>query len=147
MDEQKIIIKVYDAITNSYYDKEIEYVYDIDQGRKNKIVELESYIARLKEIGVEYQGKWFKCDEEAKTNVTQSMLFIDALIPLTWFTRNGEQGTVTFETKEQFLAFVQVIASKMAEIQNKYYAYKYAIEQATTEEELDQIVFETQRKQ
>lgn len=143
MEEKKYItIKVYDAVNDIYYDKEVEYIYDIEQGKKDKIKELENYINNLKETGVEINSKWFKCDDECKNNITQSMLFIDALLPLTWFTRNGEFGVITFNTKEEFMQFVSVIASKLAEIQNKYYAYKYAIENATSEEELNAIVFE-----
>lgn len=136
-----VTIHCYNATTNEYYDKQIPYVYDIDKGKADKLAELESYIAKIKEQGVEYQDKWFKCDDEAKTNITQSIIFIDSLLPLTWFTRNGEQGVVVFTTKEEFMAFVQVIAGKLAEIQNNYYAFKYAIENAQSEEELNSIVF------
>lgn len=143
--EEEIIydtIRVYDAVNNIYYDKQVPHIVDMEQERATKLGELESYIANLKNTGVEYQGKWFKCDDECKNNLTQSMLFIDSLLPLTWFTRNGEQGVVVFNTKEEFMAFVQIIAGKLAEIQNKYYAFKYAIENADTKEALDEIIFE-----
>lgn len=120
---------------------EEELVNHFELYKRDKLNQLEEYISKVKETGVEYQDKWFKCDDECKTNITQSMIFIDSLLPLTWFTRNGEFGTVTFTTKEEFMAFVQVIAGKLAEIQNSYYQYKYAIEQAQTEEELNAIVF------
>ena len=135
-------IRVYDANTNTYYDKQVPHIYDLEQGKKDKIQELESYINNIKEQGIEIDGKPFKCDDECKNNLTQCMVGIDFMLPLTWFTRNGEMGTVTFTTKEEFMQFVSVIASKLAEIQNKYYAYKYAIENATSEEELNAIVFE-----
>lgn len=141
MEEQLITIRCFNASTGQYYDKQVPYVYDLEKGKKDKFAELETYIANIKETGTEIDGKWFKCDDECKNNITQSMLFIDSLLPLTWFTRNGEFGVVTFTTKEEFMQFVGAIASKLAEIQNKYYAYKYAIENATSEEELNAIVF------
>ena len=143
--EEEIIydtIRVYNANTNTYYDKQVPYVFDLDGAKKQKYAELETYINNLKNIGVEYQDKWFKCDDECKNNITQSMLFIDSLLPLTWFTRNGEFGVITFNTKDEFMQFVSVIATKLAELQNKYYQYKFAIDNAQTQQDLDSIIFE-----
>lgn len=145
MEENEIVydtIRVYNATTNTYYDKQVPHIYDLEQGKKDKIQELEAYINNIKEQGIEIDGKPFKCDDECKNNLTQCMVGIDFMLPLTWFTRNGEMGTVTFTTKEEFMQFALQLASKLSEIQNKYYAYKYAIENATNEEELNAIVFE-----
>lgn len=116
--------------------------FSFEDYKKYRLDELEHYINELKETGIEIDEKPFKCDDECKNNLTQCMVGIDFMLPLTWFTRNGEMGTVTFTTKEEFMQFALQLASKLSEIQNKYYAYKYAIENATNEEELNAIVFE-----
>lgn len=113
-----------------------------DKFKKYRFEELENFINNIKEQGIEIDGKPFKCDDECKNNLTQCMVGIDFMLPLTWFTRNGEMGTVTFTTKEEFMQFALPLANKLNEIQNKYYTYKYAIENATNEEELNAIVFE-----
>lgn len=145
--EEMITIRVYDAVNNIYYDKEVPYEYDIKKGKADKFAELETYIAGLKEQGVKYEMDddeeiWFKCDDEAMNNIIQTSMMIDVLLPVTWFTRNGEQGYIILETKEEWQKFMGTLANKMAEIKNKYYTYKYAIEQAKTEEELKNITFE-----
>lgn len=107
-----------------------------------KLKDLEVYYDTLKNIGVKYDGKWFKCDDDAQNNLLQSQSFITALLPLTWFTRNGEDGVIVINTMEEWIPFMTALATKIGEIKNKYYAYKYAIEQCTTKEELDAIIFE-----
>lgn len=130
---------IYDELVLSYEEYKD---FDFEKFKEYRFEELKNYITKLKNVGAEIDDKWFKCDDECKNNLTQCMVGIDFMLPLTWFTRNGEMGTVTFTTKEEFMQFALQLASKLSEIQNKYYAYKYAIENATNEEELNAIVFE-----
>lgn len=142
--------ELYNKILSTNYEYEfvvdnnklVDIIPTIVELKNNKLQELEQFINSIKELGVEYQDKWFKCDDEAMNNIMQTAMMVDVLLPITWFTRNGEDGTITISTKEEWLAFMSVLASKMADIKNKYYAYKYAIEQCETKEELDNIVFE-----
>ena len=115
--------------------------------RASKIAELDQYYGKLKEEGFEYQGKHFKADDEAYTNfLGTAILMNDATLaanslPLTWYTRNGEEGVITLTTVEEVLAFIAVGALVCKNIKDKYYAQKKQIEECQSIAELEQINF------
>ena len=146
MEEQEMItIRVYDAVNNVYYDKQVPYSYDLEGGKTAKKKELENYIYNLKEIGVEYNGLMFKCDDLASSRINKIITGTSVganPFPLTWITRNSEQGVVVFNNREDFIAFYTAFSMKELDIQVQEARLKMQIDLATTKEELDAIVFE-----
>ena len=115
--------------------------------RAEKIAELDQYYGKLKEEGFEYQGKHFKADDEAYTNFVGTAILMNDVtlaansLPLTWYTRNGEEGVITLTTVEEVLAFIAAGALVCKNLKDQYYAQKKRIEECQTIAELEQIDF------
>ena len=127
----------------------------LDDFKADKLAELETFIQGKRSQGIEWNDQvwsideertlWFKLDEECENNLVQTSIFADSLLAnggITWYTRNGEQGSILITTKDQWLLFMGVLATKIAEIKNKYYLLKTQINNAQSKEELDNIVFD-----
>ncbi len=115
----------------------------IKAAKQNELVD---YIYNMKEYGVEYQNKMFKCDDLASSRINKIVTGILAganPFPLTWITRNSSDGVIVFNTKEEFMDFYNVFSIKELDIQVKEATYKMQIELATNEEDLNAIVFES----
>lgn len=115
----------------------------IKAAKQNELVD---YIYNMKEYGVEYQGKMFKCDDLASSRINKIVTGILAgasPFPLTWITRNSSDGVIVFNTKEEFMDFYNIFSIKELDIQVKEATYKMQIELATNEEDLNAIVFES----
>lgn len=141
MEEQKTItIRVYDASTNTYYDKEIPYEYDLEAGKKNKLTELETYITNIRSQGVEYKDQLWSIDEDCEKNLTSqiTLLSFAPVEKVNWFSKTQVNELTIDEFKELAL----VLSNAIANAKMKYYTYKNAIERAETEEELEAIIFE-----
>lgn len=113
--------------------------------KKYKLQELEQFIYNLKEEGVIYNELPFKCDDLASSRINKVVTGISIganPFPLTWITRNSEQGVIVFNTKEEFIDFYTTFSNYELQLQIKEATLKMQIELATTKEELDNIVFE-----
>lgn len=142
MEEEQIVydtIRVYDVSTNTYYDKQIPHI-DVPLDKSQKYAELEQFTLALQNKGVEFNGIYYKCDEEAQMNLLKTIAL--NVYPVIWYSRDGYDSFITMNTQEEFELFKNAIASKMKEIEYQYYQYKFAIDNATTQEQLDNIVFE-----
>lgn len=121
----------------------VEYLPSITKEEKHR--QLEKYINNLKEIGVEYNGLMFKCDDLASSRmnkiITGTSVGADPF-PLTWITRNSEQGVVSFNNREEFIEFYKIFSDQELKIQVKEATYKMMIDLAQTQEDLDNIIFE-----
>ncbi len=143
-------IRVYNALTNEYYTKEVilddeQKLEQLNQNKEAKIKELETFINNEKEKGFIYDDKPFKLDSVAQNRINMLATAVSLganVFPLEWYTANGEFGTITLETVEDFGAWYASATSKILEIETKESNYRYDIEQAQSEEELNKIVFE-----
>lgn len=115
--------------------------------RINKIQELEKFIIEQKEQGFYYNDNRFKLDAVAQNRINMlatnvSLTGGKGMFPLQWFTANGENGTITLNDINDFSAWYTQATMKILEIETKEANYRYMIEQAQTEEELNNIIFE-----
>lgn len=143
-------IRCYNAKTKKYYIKEVELTEEelqkqFEENKIAKLNELETFITNEKEKGFIYDDKPFKLDSVAQNRINMLATAVSLganVFPLEWFTANGEFGTITLENVEDFSVWYASATSKILEIEMKETNYRYQIEQATTQEELDKIKFE-----
>lgn len=143
-------IKVFNVMTNEYYDKEVPDDYfkiDINELKQAKLKELEQFIIDQKEQGFYYNDNRFKLDSVAQNRINMlatnvSLTGGQGMFPLQWFTANVENGTITLNDVNDFSAWYTQATMKILEIETKEANYRYMIEQAITEEELNNIIFE-----
>ena len=124
--------------TNTYYDEQVPHI-EQPLDKSQKYAELENFTHELQNKGVEYNGVFYKCDEEAQMNLLKTIAL--NVYPVIWYSRDGYNNFIIMNTQEEFDLFKNAIAIKMKEIEYQYYQYKFAIDNATTQEELDNIVF------
>lgn len=140
--EEEIIydtIRVYDAVNNIYYDKQVPHIYDLEKGKADKLAELEVYITSQRASGIEWHDQVWSIDEECEKNLTSqiTMLSFAPSEKVVWFSKSQANELAIADFKELALAISNAISqSKVA-----YYQYKNAIENAESEEELNSIVF------
>lgn len=120
---------------------------DLEQLRAQKLQELETFIYNLKEQGFMYNDNRFKLDTVAQNRINMLATNVSltggvGMFPLQWFTANGENGTITLNDVNDFSAWYTQATLKILEIETKEANYRYMIEQAQTEEELNNIIFE-----
>ena len=151
-DKETYSIKIVDVLPNDINDFFYKYINGelvrdraipqktLDDYKKQKYAELEQFTLALQNKGVEYNGVFYKCDEEAQMNLLKTIAL--NVYPVIWYSRDGYSNFITMNNQEEFDVFKNAIASKMKEIEYQYYQYKFAIDNATTQEELDSIVFE-----
>mgnify|MGYP003319141023 CR=1 FL=1 len=150
-DKEVYSTKIVDSLPDDFQDYNYKYingnlvcaelipVKSIEDYKKEKYCDLEKFTKDLQNIGVEYNGTWFKCDEEAQMNLLKTIALNS--FPVIWYSRDGYNSFIVMNNQEEFDAFKNAIASKMKEIEYQYYQYKFAIDNASTQEELDAIVF------
>lgn len=130
--------------TYKYKDNSFEeYVY---VSKEDKLKELETFINNLKEQGFYYSDNRFKLDAVAQNRINMLATNVSltqgvGIFPLQWFTANGENGTITLNDVNEFSAWYTQATYKIMEIEQKEVNYRYMIEQAKTEEELNNIIF------
>lgn len=122
-------------------------IYDLENGKKEKLKELEIFIYNLKEQGFMYNDNRFKLDSVAQNRINMLATNVSltggmGMFPLQWFTANGENGAITLEDATQFGEWYTNATIKILEIEQKEATYRYMIEQATSEEDLNNIIFE-----
>ena len=86
-----------------------------------KLKELETFIHNKKEEGFIYNNKPFKLDAIAQNriNMLATAILADAeVFPLEWYTANGEFGTITLESVEDFRIWYANAMNKVLEIDN-----------------------------
>lgn len=146
MEEQEMItIRCYDATTNTYYDKQVPYTYDLDKGKNDRIAELETFINDYRNNGIEWNGQVWAIDKTCEENLTSQITYL-SFAPtesVSWFSKSQ----VNILTIDEFKELALILSSAIANAKMKYYTYKNAIENASSKEELDAIVFEQENTQ
>lgn len=120
---------------------------ELNSLKEKKFKELEEYYNGIKDYGFIFHDKHFKADDEAYNNFVGTAVLMSnealaqASLPLTWYTRNGEEGVIVLENIEEVMNFIGIGAMTCKTIKDNYYSDKKKIEECITVDELNSIVF------
>lgn len=157
-------IKCYNALTKEYYTKKVEITEEeiqkqLEDNKLSKLNELETYYNNLMEKGLNYNGYIYDISQEAQEDRrdisdgindtltlygenSEEMKYVLSQIyfmPKTALPNN--EGVLTFGSLEEWKSFSLAFMTQVINNSNTYYSLKQKIELATTQEELDKIVF------
>lgn len=113
--------------------------------KKLKLQELETFINDYRNNGIEWNGQIWAIDKTCEENLTSQITYL-SFAPtesVSWFSKSQ----VNVLTIDEFKELALILSSAIANAKMKYYTYKNAIENASSKEELDAIVFEHENTQ